>query len=339
MFTLRKTAALMYFSFAVWTKPRGRCRTVRLPSARSLSPDLLARAAAIVAAMVLVYFGSTLPSSAAEPGNLGPNPDLAVTVARAKQMCFVDKLQVTGVLVPRNEILVRPEREGLQVAEVLVEAGATVVSGQVLARLAPPEGSKNNTLVTVRAPAAGVVSTVTAVIGTTASAQAQPLFRIVKGGELELLAEAPASALSRLAPNQVALVEIIGVGGLAGKVRVSSTAINPRTQLGEVRVFVGGDRSLRVGAFGRATIDVGRSCGAAIPLSAVLYGQDGTVVQVVRDNRVETRSVTVGLIDSGKAEISEGLSDGDVVVARAGAFLKDGDRVRPMNAPEPTAAK
>ena len=321
MCTLNKTAARMRFPFAVWIRPRGRC------------------AAAIVAAIILVYLGSTLQSSAAEPGNLGPNPDLAVTVVPAKQMCFADKLQVTGVLVPRTEILVRPEREGLQIAEVLVEPGATVVSGQVLARLAPPEGSKNIAPVTVRAPAAGVVSAVSAVIGTTASAQAAPLFRIVKSGELELLAEAPASALSRLAPNQVALVEIIGVGGLAGKVRVSSTAINPRTQLGEVRVFVGNDRSLRVGAFGRATIDVGRSCGAAVPLSAVLYGQDGTVVQVVRDNQVETRSVKVGLIDAGKAEISEGLSAGDVVVARAGAFLKDGDRVRPMKAPEATAAK
>ena len=329
----------MHFPFAVWTKARGRRPDVRLPSARSLSRGLSARAAATLAAMSFVYFGSALQSPAAEPGDLGPNPDLAVTVVTAKQMCFVDKLQVTGILVPRSEILVRPEQEGMQVAEVLVEPGATVVAGQVLARLAPPEGSKNNTLVTVRAPAAGVVSTVSAVIGTTASAQGQPLFRIVKGGELELRAEAPASALSRLAPNQVALVEIIGVGGLAGKVRDSSTAINPQTQLGEVRVFVGNDRSLRVGAFGRATIDVGRSCSAAIPLSAVLYGQDGTVVQVVRDNRVETRSVKVGLIDSGKAEISEGLSDGDVVVARAGAFLKDGDRVRPMKAPDATAAK
>jgi HlyD family secretion protein len=339
MFKVTKAAVQKYIAFAVWNKVHCRCTDVRLPSARSLLPGFLAGAASILATIVLVIFGATLPSSAAEPGNLGPNPDLAVTVVPAKQMCFVDKLQVTGILVPRNEILVRPEQEGLRVAEVLAEPGATVVTGQVLARLAPPEGSKNSSLVSVRAPAAGVVSAVNAVIGTTASAQAQPLFRIVKGGELELLAEAPANALSRLAADQVALVEIIGVGGLAGKVRVSSTAINPQTQLGEVRIFVGSDSSLRVGAFGRATIDVGRSCGAAIPLSAVLYGQDGTVVQVVRDNRIETRSVTVGLIDAGKVEISEGLSDGDVVVARAGAFLRDGDRVRPMKAPEPVAAK
>ena len=45
-----------------------------------------------------------LPVSAAENE---ANPDLAVTVVTARQMCFIDKLQVTGVLVPRNEILVR----------------------------------------------------------------------------------------------------------------------------------------------------------------------------------------------------------------------------------------
>jgi HlyD family secretion protein len=339
MLTFNKTAARTHFPFAAWIKPRCRCKDIRLPSVRSLPRGVSARAAAIVAGMVIAYFGATLPLSAAGPGDLGPNPDLAVTVTPAKQLCFVDTLQVTGVLVPRNEILVRPEREGLRIAEVLVEPGARVVVGQTLARLAPPEGSKNSAVVSVHAPAAGVVSAVTAMIGTTASPSAPPLFRIVKRGEMELLAEAPGSALSRLAPNQTAIVDIIGVGALAGKVRLSSTAINPQTQLGQVRVFVGGDPSLRVGAFGRATIDVGRSCGTAIPLSAVLYGQDGTVVQVVRDNRVETRSVTVGLIQAGKAEISEGLSEGDAVVVRAGAFLKDGDRVRPMKAPEPAASK
>jgi hypothetical protein len=95
---------------------------------------------------------------------------------------------------------------------------------------------------------------------------------------------------------------------------------------------------LRIGAFGRATIDLGRSCSPTVPLSAVLYGSDGTVVQVVRDNRVETRTVTVGLIQTGQAEITEGLNEGDVVVTRAGAFLKDGDRVRAVTAPRPSAS-
>ena len=60
------------------------------------------------------------------------------------------------------------------------------------------------------------------------------------------------------------------------------------------------------------------------------YEQEGTVVQVVRDNQIESRRVTVGLIAAGDVEVREGLSEGDVVVARAGAFVRDGDRVRPV---------
>lgn len=284
-------------------------------------------------ALAIGVAGTCKPASATDPADAEHAQDLAVTVVTAKRMCFADTLHVTGVLVPRDEILVRPEHQGLKISEVLVEPGDVVASGQTLARLAPPQG--NGPLVAVRAPDAGVVSSVSAAIGATASAAAQPLFGIVKGGELDLLAEASTSALSRLSPGQKAKVEIIGVGELNGTVRRSTATINPQTQLGQVYVAVAHDARLRVGAFGRAMIDVGESCGATIPLSAVLYGSDGTVVQVVRDDRVETRNVTVGLIEKGQVEIRDGLSEGDVVVARAGAFLRDGDRVRPVSIEAP----
>jgi HlyD family secretion protein len=249
-------------------------------------------------------------------------------------VCFVDTLQVPGVLVPRNEVLVRPDREELQILQVQVEPGDTVVSGQILARLTPPDGQPNSGTGTavVRAPAAGTVISVAAVVGTTASARAQPLFRIAARGEMELLADTPVQSLLSLATDQPAKVDIVGVGELPGRVRMISKAVNPTTQLGQVRVLVGSDPRLRAGAYGRARIEVAERCNPAIPLSALLYGPGGAVVQVVRDGRVETRRVTVGLSAAGQAEIREGLSEGDMVVARAGAFLREGDRVRPVSA-------
>ena len=104
-------------------------------------------------------------------------------------MCFADTLQVTGVVTPRSEILARPDRDGLQISQVLVEAGDTVVSGQVLARLTPPEGQTGSGA-TVQAPAAGVISSRNAVVGTMASTRAEPLFRIAVNEEMELLGEA-----------------------------------------------------------------------------------------------------------------------------------------------------
>jgi multidrug efflux pump subunit AcrA (membrane-fusion protein) len=116
----------------------------------------------------------------------------------------------------------------------------------------------------------------------------------------------------------------------AGTVRIVLPEIDPMTQVGHARIQIRGATSSRPGAFATASIDRGQSCGASVPLSAVLYGPQGAIVQVVRDNRIETRRVNVGLFQGLDAEITDGLSAGDAVVVRAGSFLREGDLVRPM---------
>jgi HlyD family secretion protein len=56
----------------------------------------------------------------------------------------------------------------------------------------------------------------------------------------------------------------------------------------------------------------------------------------VRDGKVEVRQVKAGVTDGGWVEIQAGVTDGESVIARAAAFLRAGDRVRPT--PETTAA-
>ena len=58
------------------------------------------------------------------------------------------------------------------------------------------------------------------------------------------------------------------------------------------------------------------------------------MVQVIRRNRVETKRVETGLMSGGNIEVREGLNEGDIVVARAGALLREGDPVRPVMAAE-----
>ena len=115
-----------------------------------------------------------------------------------------------------------------------------------------------------------------------------------------------------------------------GRVELVSSTVDPTSQLGNVRISLQHNPQLRVGAFARALVNVGDKCGISIPLSALLFDPDGAVVQVVRNDRVETQRVTIGLYGSDDVEIREGLSKGDLVVQRAGAFLREGDRVRPM---------
>ena len=71
-----------------------------------------------------------------------------------------------------------------------------------------------------------------------------------------------------------------------------------------------------------------------MPLTAVQYSSAGTVVQVIRRNRVETKRVEIGLMSGGNIEVRDGLNEGDIVVARAGALLREGDPVRPVMAAE-----
>jgi HlyD family secretion protein len=306
-------------------------------------------------AVAIAVYQMLAPASVGAEDSRSPDP--AVTVAQVKKRCFKDEVQVTGVLVPRQEVVVRQDGK---ISEVLVEVGDTVKSGQVLARLnplappeaqgRPPEGQGRPSEgqgkdIELKAPVAGIITfkSPLAFVGSFASAKdGPPLFQIAKDGEMELVADTPVETLQKLESSKSAPAKIIIVGmfdrELDGKIRLLSSTINPMTQLGQVRLTVASDRRLRVGAFGMAVINLGESCNPAVPISAILYAPGGSVVQVVHDGRVQTKRVRVGLLDAANAEILDrGLSEGEMVIAKAGAFFRDDDRVRAVAASESSA--
>lgn len=69
--------------------------------------------------------------TAATPTEAAP----AVTVIQAAQSDFIDTVLVTGSFVPREEILVAPEVDGLRVLEIKAEEGDQVKKGDLLAVL------------------------------------------------------------------------------------------------------------------------------------------------------------------------------------------------------------
>ncbi|HLI99456.1 MAG TPA: HlyD family efflux transporter periplasmic adaptor subunit [Bradyrhizobium sp.] len=252
----------------------------------------------------------------------------AVTVLKATKFCFPNLVEAFGLIVPREETSVRPERPGLKVAEILAEAGDNVTAGQNLARLNLPEGGA----IMIQAPLAGLVLNSTATIGAVASAHGEALFSIVARNEFDLVGAVPPQDLPKLSVTQTARIKIVGAGDVEGKVRHVSATVEPNSQLGQVLVGITTNRRLFVNASARAVITTGQSCGVSVPLTAVLYGSGGTVVQVVRRGRIETKRVEVGLMSGGQIEIREGLVEGEIVVARAGALLREGDAVRPITA-------
>jgi RND family efflux transporter MFP subunit len=191
----------------------------------------------------------------------------------------------------------------------------------------------------IEAPADGIISRRTAKVGALASAIADPLFRIIAKGEIELDAEVPEIYLPRIAIGQSVSIEVIGLKPRSGKVRLISPEVDPATRLGKVRIFIGEDPSLRVGSFARAIIDTGARQALSVPATAILNRDEGASVKVVKDGRVETRKVSVGLRSNGTAEIIDGLREGELVVARSGMLLRDGDAVRPILSDATTASE
>ena len=260
-----------------------------------------------------------------------------VIVTKSTNACFSDLVRVTGFFVPRREAVVVADQEGSRVTDLFVTEGTLVTDNQELARLtAPPQipgqpqrpGPQGP--VSLKAPAPGLVTEVRTIVGAPASPQAGPMFRIAVNNEIELDAQVPAVHMPKLSAGATVRISRDDAPDLIGRVRLVAPEIDRATQLGRVRITVTNNPSLKVGVFARASIDAKRSCGVAVPKTAI----DHLTVQVVKGNIVETRKVRVGLSSDTATEILEGLDVGEIVVADAGSSLHDGDQIKTMFADE-----
>ena len=191
----------------------------------------------------------------------------------------------------------------------------------------------------IRAPAAGIVSRRTARMGAVSSSAAEPLFRIIKDGEIELDAEVPEFYMTKLKAGQRARVELEGVGERPATVRLVSEEVNTSSRLGRVRIFLGDAADLRIGMFAKAMIDAGQRDAVGVPSTAVVYQNDSATVLAVLDGKVRERTVKPGLLSGDSVEIKEGLKEGEVVVMRAGSLLRSGDTISPQFADKQTAQR
>jgi HlyD family secretion protein len=184
----------------------------------------------------------------------------------------------------------------------------------------------------VRAPADGTILTRNVEVGQTATPGGEPLFRLSEGGEVELRGQVAEQDLPLLKVGQTASVRLTGITApYAGRVRLLGAVIDPQTRLGSVRVALDPDPNLRPGAFARAEVTVSNAERTVLPQTAVLTDDKGAYVFVVTPrNTVERRAVRVSGIVGNGVSIADGVKDKEAVVSTAGAFLQDGEVVRPV---------
>ena len=183
---------------------------------------------------------------------------------------------------------------------------------------------------TIKAPTAGIISARNAQVGAIASSSADPLFRMIQDGVIEVNADVIETELAQISVGDPAELDIPGAGIVQGAVRLVAPTVDATNRLGVVRVSLEGSNVLRTGLFAGGWIVTERHEGLTVPTTAILTDAKGDYLLEVQDNTLIRRGVTAGLIWNDIREVISGLDDGAVVVARASAFFSDGDKVNPV---------
>ena len=183
----------------------------------------------------------------------------------------------------------------------------------------------------VVAPVSGEIVERNALVGGIASAAGPAMFKLIRDGVLELRADVAEADLVRLAAGQTAQMKAVGTAeALVGVVRLVEPTIDATSRLGRVRITLDRPKLVRSGMFVDATVLVVERKTSAVPVTAVGSGADGSTVMRVRDGLVERVSVTTGIRDAGMIEITSGVVPGDLIVTKAAAFVRDGDKINPV---------
>ena len=186
-----------------------------------------------------------------------------------------------------------------------------------------------NARLNIVAPASGYVLERNVETGQTVGAGSPPLFRIARGGELEMQARLSEDALSSIRVGTTAEIRPVGTDRtFTGSVWQISPTISQQDRQGTARIALPFAPGLRPGGFATATIASGTVVAPILPESAVLSDRDGAYVLIVNgEDKAERRAVTTGTVTSKGIVISEGLTGTERVVLRAGGFLTEGETV------------
>src|SRR5438309_1706610 len=183
----------------------------------------------------------------------------------------------------------------------------------------------------VVAPSAGLVLSRNVELGQIVGPGSGALFHLAEGGAMELNAQLSQQDLTFVHAGMPAQVTPVGSDrSFVGNVWQVAPMIDPQTRLGQVRVSVPYDTSMRPGGFAEAKIGAGSTTAPLLPQSAVLSDDKGNYVYIVNArNEVERRNITIGEVGENGVTIASGLSGSEAVVLSAGPFLNPGQKVKP----------
>ncbi len=158
---------------------------------------------------------------------------------------------------------------------------------------------------------------------------ATPILQLAAFGAVEFVADATDRELAQIKDGQAAR-GTLSAGGTPfdGAVRARSSALDPATGLGTVRVaLTAGDAP--IGSFGRVVITTLHRDGVSLVPSAALRGAvaDGAEVAICASGHAALRTLAIGWRDDTRVEVKAGLAAGERVAIDHVLGLDDGTAI------------
>lgn len=192
---------------------------------------------------------------------------------------------------------------------------------------APAAGARGTRLLTVRAPVAGSVTSLSVAPGTMLNDPTQPMMTIADLSVVWITAQVPEKDVAAVSKDQAADVALEAYPGKAlhGKVLFVSDVIEPDSRRDKVRIaFANPDYSLKPNMFATVTLQGGKQSRVVLPTAALLMNNDRTSVFVeTAPWTFERRVVEPQLEEGPTATIRSGLNGGEKIVVKGGILLND----------------
>ncbi len=169
--------------------------------------------------------------------------------------------------------------------------------------------------------------------GTSSSTQALPLVRLSQDDMFRLVIPVPESYVSYIKVGDPVSVNVASLHRtFPGKVARFSVDVKEDTRTMHTEVDIPNPgHVLLPGLYAEATITLEQKNNAlAVPLQAVSHNGDQTSVMIVdASNKVQPRTITLGIQTSTDAEVLSGLEEGETIVVSDRSGLKAGEEVHP----------
>jgi RND family efflux transporter MFP subunit len=172
--------------------------------------------------------------------------------------------------------------------------------------------------------------------GTASSQQAMPLVRLSQNGLLRLILPVPESAVPTVHIGQRVEVKVPTLNrAFPGTVQRFAGKLNLATRTMDTEVDVPNPSLVLIpGMYAEVDLTLRERNGVlTLPVTAVdvdgAAPSQGRVLMVAPNNRVQARSIALGLETANRVEVRSGLNDGDMVVLSGRASLRAGQEVKP----------